>query len=57
MPTFIAYKKGEKIDSVTGAVPAKLVVSVLFLPTNSSPTSTHGDWLVTCHAPPNLRPC
>jgi len=28
MPTFIAYKKGEKIDTVTGAVPAKITVSL-----------------------------
>lgn len=27
MPTFVAYKKGEKVGSLTGAVPAKLVVS------------------------------
>jgi hypothetical protein len=27
MPTFIAYKKGEKIETVTGAVPAKITVS------------------------------
>lgn len=28
MPTFIAYKKGEKIETVTGAVPAKITVSL-----------------------------
>jgi len=27
MPTFIAYKKGEKIETITGAVPAKITVS------------------------------
>lgn len=32
MPTFIAYKKGEKIDTMTGAVPAKLTVSTTLFP-------------------------
>lgn len=27
MPTFLAFKKGEKIGELTGAVPAKLKVS------------------------------
>jgi hypothetical protein len=27
MPTFILYKNGEKVESITGAVPAKLTVS------------------------------
>lgn len=30
MPTFKAYKDGQVIDEFTGAVPAKLTVSILF---------------------------
>nr|ODN89103.1 thioredoxin [Cryptococcus depauperatus CBS 7841] len=30
MPTFVAYKGGEVIDTVVGAVPKKLEVSVVF---------------------------
>lgn len=40
MPTFIAWKKGEKIGDLTGAVPAKLVVSVRRTSSRPSPTSS-----------------
>lgn len=30
MPTFIAYKKGEKIETITGAVPAKITVCLFY---------------------------
>ena len=36
MPTFIAYKNGEVIDQFTGAVPAKLTVSLARLASDNA---------------------